>query len=216
MHGAEGAAMPGLLGERTAAEHLERIAVAARDAGTTVTVDAEDHTSTDATLRIATALREHPDDIPQLAAAILRRLASRTGIAAPQISAAARSTLERYSFPGNVRELENILERAVALSVSGVIEVGDLQLRPATAALSSIDGDGVSSAIGAVARVGGHNAASVAGEPGSALGDQLEHMEREAIIKALEHTRYNKTAAAKLLGMSFRALRYRVKKLGIE
>src|ERR1035441_6063515 len=50
----------------------------------------------------------------------------------------------------------------------------------------------------------------------SALGDQLEHMEREAIIKALEQTRYNKTAAAKLLGMSFRALRYRIKKLGIE
>ncbi|MGH9642889.1 MAG: helix-turn-helix domain-containing protein, partial [Terriglobales bacterium] len=106
--------------------------------------------------------------------------------------------------PGNVRELENILERAIALSASGLIDVQDLQLRaPVTAtaddAAASIDGIPETEA-----------------RPRAALGDQLEHMEREAILKALEQTRYNKTAAAKLLGMSFRALRYRVKKLGIE
>jgi two-component system response regulator PilR (NtrC family) len=150
------------------------------------------------------ALREHAEDIPELAAALLQRLSARIGVAAARISPAAQAALQHYAFPGNVRELENILERAIALSPSGVIDAQDLQLRPAAAALP----------VSPVAEV-----ASGAGSPvaaTSALGDQLEHLEREAIIKALERTRYNKTAAAKLLGMSFRALRYRVKKLGIE
>jgi two-component system response regulator PilR (NtrC family) len=146
------------------------------------------------------SLREHADDIPALATAMLQRLAARIGAPTPQISVEARAALQRYAFPGNVRELENILERAVALSASGIIEMGDLQLRLPSGA-GQIDG---------VAATGG------ASEPLAALGDQLEHIEREAIVKALEQTRYNKTAAAKLLGMSFRALRYRVKKLGIE
>jgi two-component system response regulator PilR (NtrC family) len=115
--------------------------------------------------------------------------------------------LQRYTFPGNVRELENILERATALSVSGVIGVEDLQLRQTAAATELVASDAASPHPPALAGTPG---------PGAALGDQLENMERAAIVKALEQTRYNKTAAAKLLGMSFRALRYRVKKLGIE
>jgi two-component system, NtrC family, response regulator PilR len=129
---------------------------------------------------------------------MLQRLAPRIGVRAPEISAAAQAALQHYAFPGNVRELENILERAIALSSSGLIDVPDLQLRPAGGA--------------APAEPSGQPATGASG----ALGDQLEHMEREAIVRALEQTRYNKTAAAKLLGMSFRALRYRVKKLGIE
>jgi len=150
-------------------------------------------------------LRERTADIPELAAATLLRLSARSGLNAPQISAAAHAALQQYAFPGNVRELENILERAIALSVSGLIDVQDLQLRPAGA---------VSAAVAAT--TGAVEAASPGTSANAALGDQLEHMEREAIVKALEQTRYNKTAAAKLLGMSFRALRYRVKKLGIE
>jgi two-component system, NtrC family, response regulator PilR len=149
-------------------------------------------------------LREHADDILELTAAMMQRLSARTDVGTPQMSAEAREALHRYAFPGNVRELENILERAIALSTSGVIGLQDLQLRSVTFVPSTVDG-GADQAPNATAAVGAE-----------ALGDQLEHLEREAIVKALEQTRYNKTAAAKLLGMSFRALRYRVKKLGIE
>ncbi len=140
------------------------------------------------------ALRERLEDVQELADAILRRLGRRMKIETPTLAADALTLLRTYAFPGNVRELENILERATTLSTGGAVHAQDIQLRatPGTAA-------------GAVA----------AGSP-AGLGDHLEDIEREAILKALEQTRYNKTAAAKVLGMSFRALRYRIKKLGIE
>jgi len=142
------------------------------------------------------ALRERPEDVGELAEAILRRLGRRMKLPAPLLGKDALAALEAYSFPGNVRELENILERAMTLSSTGVVGAPDIQLRSA----QSPAGTGVGAQI----------------QSGSALGNHLEDIEREAIIKALEQTRYNKTAAAKVLGMSFRALRYRIKKLGIE
>jgi two-component system response regulator PilR (NtrC family) len=151
------------------------------------------------------ALRERADDIPDIAEAILERLARRGGTTAPRIAADAVELLQSYDFPGNVRELENVLERALTLSTGGAIAAEHIRLR-------------------AAARPGAEPAAA-AGVPappavdagaGAGLGSQLESIERDAIVKALEKTRYNKTAAAKLLGMSFRALRYRIKKLGIE
>ena len=148
------------------------------------------------------ALRERAEDVPELAEAVLRRLGRRMRITPPTLSKDALAALAGYSFPGNVRELENILERAITLSTGGEVGVDDIQLRPAPAAASGV------SAAGAA---GGAAADGVSG-----LGDQLEDIERDAIVKALEQTRYNKTAAAKRLGMSFRALRYRIKKLGIE
>jgi two-component system response regulator PilR (NtrC family) len=96
-----------------------------------------------------------------------------------------------------VRELENVLERAVTLCADGCIETGDVVLR---------EGNGFE--LDDVAEIEGAN--------GAGLNGQLEHIERDAIVRALEQTRYNKTRAAELLGMSFRQLRYRVKKLGIE
>ena len=140
------------------------------------------------------SLRERPEDVPELAEAILRRLGRRMKIATPTLSKEALAALEAYAFPGNVRELENILERAITMSTGGEVRGGDIQLRP--------------TAVGSAAAP---NAPS-----GGALGDHLEDIERDAILKALEQTRFNKTAAAKVLGMSFRALRYRIKKLGIE
>jgi two-component system response regulator PilR (NtrC family) len=132
--------------------------------------------------------------VPELAEAVLRRLGRRMKIAPPVLAKDALAALSTYAFPGNVRELENILERAVTLTTSGEICASDIQLRPSPGGAA-----------------GGANAPA-----GGALGDHLEDIEREAIVRALEQTRYNKTAAAKVLGMSFRALRYRIKKLGIE
>jgi two-component system, NtrC family, response regulator PilR len=149
------------------------------------------------------ALRERSADIPEIAEAIFERLARRAGIAAPHISAEAIEALQAYAFPGNVRELENVLERALTLSTGAEITADHVRLRSAArpaAADPAAPG----------------TTAPTAAEAGAALGTHLESIERDAIIKALEKTRYNKTAAAKLLGMSFRALRYRIKKLGIE
>jgi two-component system response regulator PilR (NtrC family) len=154
--------------------------------------------------RIAAVLREGPKTIPEIAEAILERLARRTGTAAPRIAEDAIRALQAYAFPGNVRELENVLERALTLSTGGEITAEHVRLRSAARPT------------GTEAATGGAATAPAAVEAGAALGTHLESIERDAIIKALEKTRYNKTAAAKLLGMSFRALRYRIKKLGIE
>jgi len=150
------------------------------------------------------ALREHSADIPEIAEAVLERLARRAGASAPGIAEDAVRALQGYAFPGNVRELENVLERALTLSTGGEITAEHVRLRSAARAPAA-----ESAAPGAAT-------APPAVETGAALGSHLESIERDAIIKALEKTRYNKTAAAKLLGMSFRALRYRIKKLGIE
>jgi two-component system response regulator PilR (NtrC family) len=155
------------------------------------------------------ALRERPSDIPELATHILARLARRTGSEAVELTPEALELLCSYAFPGNVRELENILERALTLSVGGQIRAEEIRVRAAP----RIEGNAQPASTPPPSQPAspGRNTA-VAG----ALGDRLEGMEREAIIKALEQTRYNKTAAAKLLGVTFRALRYRIKKLGIE
>src|SRR5688572_20910225 len=144
------------------------------------------------------SLRERVEDIPDLAEAILTRLARRMNVEPSRVSSDALKVIQSYAFPGNVRELENILERALTLTTSGQIEHVKLRTVTRSASPSVLSSPAVP-ALGA-----------------GALGEQLEDMERDAIVKALEQTRYNKTAAAKLLGMSFRALRYRIKKLGIE
>jgi two-component system response regulator PilR (NtrC family) len=153
------------------------------------------------------ALRERAEDIPELAQHILRRMARRADSDAIEITPAAMAKLHDYAFPGNVRELENILERALTLSADGRIQPDDIRLRTVGRVDIPVQAMGTDPAIQAV---------TDKGSAGAALGDQLEGMERDAIVRALELTRYNKTAAAKLLGVTFRALRYRIKKLGIE
>jgi two-component system response regulator PilR (NtrC family) len=156
-------------------------------------------------------LREHVADIPDLAEALLRRLGRRLREEPAELSPEALARLSGYGFPGNVRELENILERALTLCTDDQIGADDLQLRapPGSGGTVSLP------ALGATGRIAVGSAEEDDEGPGG-LGDQLEHIERDAIVRALEQTRYNKTAAAKLLGITFRALRYRVKKLGIE
>ena len=139
-------------------------------------------------------LRECREDIPLIAAAILQRLAAQAGTTPAQLTPAASDELMRYGFPGNIRELENILERALALSTSQEIGSEDLRLTPPQA-------------------VAEERAESSSGE---ALPDYLDGLERKAILDALSKTGFNRTAAAKLLGITFRQLRYRMQRLGIR
>jgi len=140
-------------------------------------------------------LRERREDIPLLANQIARRLASASGRAVPALTPKAMAALVEYSYPGNVRELENILERAFALSEGDSIDVAELNLAPAPVQ---------------------SGASAEAGWPGMPLQDYLDQVEREAILRALNATGWNRTAAARLLGVTFRSLRYRIDRLGIE
>ena len=140
-------------------------------------------------------LRDRGEDVLILAANILGRLGKDMNVPPLPLTRAAEKALLAYYFPGNVRELENILERALTLATGDAIDVTDIQLKP---------------------QPNQEGKPSQEPELEEDLGSQLEEMEKEAIVKALEETRYNKTAAAKKLGISFRALRYRIKKLGIE
>ena len=135
-------------------------------------------------------LRERADDIAILVAHFLAKKSGEFGVMVPRLTADAEAALLAYGFPGNVRELENILERALTLCENDQIKVTDLRLPE-----------------GQRATLGGAGSAE--------LQDYLDDVERSRILAALEQTRWNKTKAAKLLGISFRALRYRLQKLGI-
>ncbi|MCO5101504.1 MAG: sigma-54 dependent transcriptional regulator [Burkholderiaceae bacterium] len=165
------------------------------------------------------SLRERLEDIPVLADAILARLASRGGAQqAPRLAPVALRYLQSYRFPGNVRELENVLERALAFSTGDVITVEDLGLKPIVSdgdENERVDAEAGEPATAPVAP-GDRRPVRVSedGVPES-LPDYLEQLERDAIQRALDKTRYNRTAAARLLGITFRALRYRMQRLGL-
>ncbi len=135
-------------------------------------------------------LRERPEDIPLLIDSIFTRLCSNSELPSPCLSPDALQALQRHPFPGNVRELENILERAITLCEGDQLSARDLQLPEVNT--------------------------EPTGRTSKPLGDMLGDIERQAIIKALEETRWNRTAAARKLGMSLRSLRYRLSKLGLD
>ncbi|MBY6034739.1 sigma-54 dependent transcriptional regulator [Marinobacter daepoensis] len=152
-------------------------------------------------------LRERADDIALLANHILKRIAQEYECDAAALTTAAIDRLKGYEFPGNVRELENILERAFTLCDEDVIDAGDLHLGGSMAPPSLVT---------STASNANETENTPVPEGEIDLEGYLESIERQAIEKALEATRWNKTAAAKRLGISFRALRYRLKKLGME
>ncbi|MBI2784400.1 MAG: sigma-54-dependent Fis family transcriptional regulator [Gammaproteobacteria bacterium] len=159
------------------------------------------------------ALRDHPQDIPALADYFLKRLGEESGMEAPLLSPAALATLEHYSFPGNVRELENILERAFTLCEHQRIEPRDLRLSAESMSAATAPGNTPQR----------HSPAPHDSLPSEAdilaagnLEKYLEDIERAVLERTLLAARWNKTLAAERLGLSFRQIRYKLKKLGIE
>lgn len=140
-------------------------------------------------------LREMGEDILLIARSILDRMATRQGVATPRMETEAELALQRYNFPGNVRELENVLERALALSDGQCITPDDLQL-----STSESEEEGLPDRL----------------EDKYPLQDYLDRVEKAAILEALEKTRYNRTQAARLLGVTFRSMHYRMERLGIQ
>jgi len=146
------------------------------------------------------SLRERPEDIPVLVEHFVRQISHKWQTPIPTVSSDAMQALQSYLFPGNVRELENILERAMTLCEGDIIRAADLHLPDASQEIK-------------MPALNTHEAAS---DDELSLDPVLMDKEKQVITQALEKTRYNKTAAAKLLGLTFRQLRYRIKKLGIE
>ena len=164
------------------------------------------------------SLRERAKDIPILAEALLSRVADNYQTPKPKLSSEAMIELTRYHFPGNVRELENVLERAITLCENDIIKPSDLQLTltPPTAKQVnnpvSDDEDNSPEPAETIDRTPG----SALLEDEESLDSYLENIEKNIIVDTLETTRWNKTAAAEKLGITFRALRYKLKKLGLE
>jgi two-component system response regulator PilR (NtrC family) len=159
-------------------------------------------------------LRERVDDLGVLADAVLARLAGPGQQAV--LGAGVLDALRGYSFPGNVRELENILERALAFADGGVIQVGDLSLKGArVAAPVEVPVPAAPAAVAPPPEAAPAARAPEAPLPNS-LPDYLNQIERDIIIRALNQTQFNRTQAAQLLGISFRQLRYQMQKLEIQ
>ena len=147
------------------------------------------------------SLRDRKEDIPLFVEQLLSNLADKMGTTSSSIDEQAMAALQNHPFPGNVRELENILERAIALSDDDVITVDDLRLK-------------ITTKITTTEQTSTTNTPQV--ETPTVDSMDLVGQERSSIMQALEKTRWNKTAAAKLLGLSLRQLRYRLEKLDIE
>jgi len=144
-------------------------------------------------------LRDRPEDIPQLSEHFLQCFSREAGTKLPALSDDAMAAIRQHTFPGNVRELENILERAFTLCNGSTITARDLQLpNPSTVAFAP-----------------GNDSESNVSNFGS-IDDYLGSIEKELLLKALEKNRWNKTATARELGISFRQMRYKLQKFDLD
>ena len=165
-------------------------------------------------------LRDRREDIPQLADLFLAKFAANFDSDPVKLSSEAQDSLQHYPFPGNVRELENTLERAFTLCDGELIEAADLQLKARKASVVTVS-PVVDSEPGAISAQEDRQTVNRAGQNehklnGQSIDDYLETIEKALLEKALEECRWNKTAAAEKLGITFRQLRYKLKKLNID
>ncbi|NQV69900.1 MAG: sigma-54-dependent Fis family transcriptional regulator [Pseudohongiella sp.] len=154
------------------------------------------------------SLKERKQDIPELTLNILQKIANENATRVCRMSDESLAALQNYTFPGNVRELENILQRAATLCEDNIIQLSNLEFINLPVSAKPVNDPGKDTAALSKTEINITDDFS--------LEKHLESIEIEAIEKALKETRWNKTAAAKKLGMSFRALRYRLKKLGLD
>lgn len=152
-------------------------------------------------------LRERTEDIAPLSASILTRLARDHGREPPELTDKALEALRTYSFPGNVRELENILERALTMQEGPTIQPGDLHL-PAPGSARTVSPEATSTMVDSEPVGDGDESAS--------LDSRLEEEQRRVLIETLEQHRWNRARSARALGLTYRQLRYRLHKLGID
>ncbi len=166
------------------------------------------------------ALRERLEDLPELSARILERIAHETGMCAPAtLSDTAMRALMHYPFPGNVRELENLLQRAVALSNHAILEAEDLGIACAITDTNPAPADSAFEPTEPAPLAELEAPVLAPAEPPSLPSDlatHLDHIERDILVRALEKHRLNRTAAGASLGLSLRQMRYRMARLGVQ